>query len=189
LKDDLVLIKEVLDGNRDAFTLLIEKYKDKIFNYSYRLSGNRNDAEDIVQDTFINAYSHLDKFKIEYKFSTWLFTIATNITKNKLKRKKVICYTLDVPVDTENDEHLSREQVMASPDTAESNIESEEKSRFVSEMLNWLPEKYRVPFLLKHKEEYSYEEIAGMIKESVSTVKIRIYRAREMLTGKFKDRM
>ena len=188
MKDDLVLIKETIDGNKDAFAMLVEKYQDRIFNYSYQLVGNKQDAEDITQETFIKGYAHLRGFKIEYKLLSWLYTIATNITKNRIKRNKIVCYNLDVPNVTDTGEMI-RDVPDTRSDTPESSVDKSVTAQLVSEMLGSLPDQYRPPFLLKHKEQLSYEEIAGILKLPVSTVKIRVYRAREWLLKKYKDKV
>jgi RNA polymerase sigma-70 factor (ECF subfamily) len=152
------------------------------------LVGSSADAEDITQETFIKGYAHLRRFKIEYKFLSWLFTIATNIAKNRFKHNKIVCYNLDVPVDTETGE-MTRDVPDNRSVTPESSADRSDTAQLVSEMISSLPEQYRSSFLLKHQEQLSYEEIAGILKVPVSTIKIRVYRAREWLIKKYKDKV
>ncbi|OGS20826.1 MAG: hypothetical protein A2252_00215 [Elusimicrobia bacterium RIFOXYA2_FULL_39_19] len=185
--EDLFLIKEALEGNRDSFGLLVDKYKNSLFNLVYKYMGNSSDAQDICQDTFIKAYTHLNEYKINYKFSTWLFTIAANLSKNKLKRRKFIFFSIDKPI------HTDEENIIAEPEDKTSNNDTFmlklEQAGLVTEMLQSLPADYKIPFLLRHEENRSLEEIAQITNLSVGVVKIRIHRARMRLLKKYKEKL
>jgi len=141
--EDLSLIREALEGNRDSFGALVDKYKDALFNFVYKLMYNRDDAMDVCQDTYLKAYTHLKEFKVEYKFSTWLYTIAINTSRNKLKRRKFAFFSIDKPV--QNDD----EEITAEPaDTAETTEQAllkKEKNELLSEIIRSLSPDYRIP--------------------------------------------
>ena len=85
---DEELILEVQKGNNDGFDILVDRFKLRLFNYLFRMVGNRDDAEEIAQEAFVKAYIHADKYKTIAKFSTWLYTIATNLVRNRMRSKK-----------------------------------------------------------------------------------------------------
>ena len=185
--EDLSLIREALEGNRDSFGALVDKYKDALFNFVYKLMYNRDDAMDVCQDTYLKAYTHLKEFKVEYKFSTWLYTIAINTSRNKLKRRKFAFFSIDKPV--QNDDEEITDEPADTAETTEQALLKKEKNELLSEIIRSLSPDYRIPFLLKHEENRSLEEIAGITGLSTGVVKIRIHRARNILFKKFKERV
>jgi len=180
ITEDIVLIKETLAGKKEAFGHLVNKYKNSIFNLAYRLSGSYHDAEDVSQETFLQAYKKLKEFKIGLKFHTWLYTIALNICRNKLKRKSILkVVSLDKPIATEDSEVIWEiPDKNASPE--EILIQKEERKR-IGEKVHALPLKYRSVFLLRYTEGLTYEEISQVTGLPLGTVEVRLFRARTIL--------
>jgi len=180
ITEDIVLIKETLVGKKEAFGHLVNKYKNSIFNLAYRMSGSYHDAEDISQETFLQVYKKLKEFKVGLKFHTWLYTIALNICRNRLKRKSILkVVSLDEPIETENGEVI-REIPDKSVSAEEILIQKEEKKR-MGEMVHALPLKYRSVFLLRYTEGLAYEEISQVTGLPLGTVEVRLFRARKIL--------
>lgn len=164
-----IIEKIISEGNRDAFALIVEKYKVRIFNFIYRMVSNYEDAEDLSQEVFIRVYYSLGSFKKNFKFSHWIFKIALNICYDFLKKKKKI-------------------KKAEKKYFEERKIESEnEILDFLAEKIKELPEKYRVVIILKYMQGFSYEEISEILGISRNLVKIRIYRAKEKLYNELKE--
>jgi len=183
---DRTLIHRALANDQRAYEELTKKYEGSVYNLVYRMIENRQEAEDIVQETFIKAFNALATFNEEFAFSTWLFKIATNNCIDTLRKRKLQTYSLDSPVQTKDgevtrdfaDEHYSPEQFAI----------SSESTAIIFETIEALPDKYRTVINMRHKEERSYEEISAFLKIPIGTVKARIFRARELLKKKLKAR-
>jgi len=180
ITEDIVLIRETLTGKKEAFGRLVNKYKNSIFNLAYRMSGSYHDAEDISQETFLQVYKKLKEFKIGLKFHTWLYTIALNICRNKLKRESILkVVSLDKSIEIEDGEVIWEiPDKSASPE--EILIQKEERKR-IGEMVHALPLKYRSVFLLRYTEGLTYEEISQVTGLPLGTVEVRLFRARKIL--------
>lgn len=183
-----VLINQALEGDQKAYSEIVNQYQEKIFNFVYRMVKDRPLAEDITQETFIKAFRALSSFNSEYAFSTWLFKIAANNCIDHFRKKKLKTYSLDTPISAkEGDIHRDY------PDTTnhgpEDGILSQEKRLQIKSAISSLPKKYRDAILLRHTQDKSYEEIAEELDIPLGTVKVRIFRAREMLKKKLRDQM
>jgi len=183
--DDLTLIRETLDGNKESFGLLVEKYKNPIYNLCYRIMNNRPDAEDIAQDAFLRAYSKLKDFKVGFKFLNWLYSIAVNSARDALRKKR---RTNFIPLDSSPDaDQRSAEGLVPNgampPDRT---LERKKIKELVFRLVAELPAKYRVPLVFKYFEGWACEDISGLLHMPVGTVKIHLHRARAMLYKKFK---
>lgn len=183
---DRLLIQQALKGNQSAYKELIKKYRGSVYNLVYRMIENRQEAEDIVQETFIKAFNALSTFKEEFAFSTWLFKIATNNCIDTLRKRKLQTYSLDTPVQTRDGE-VSRD-FADNRYSPEQFAISTEGTTIILEAIEDLPPKYKVVINLRHKEDKSYEEISDLLHIPIGTVKARIFRARELLKKKLKDR-
>lgn len=185
-RDDGVLIKEAISGNRMSFAVLINRYKNKIFNLCYRMTGNYQDAEDISQEAFLRAWSGLNKFRIAQKFQNWLFTIAINLCRNKLKRDKIIKFiSIDKKIYTEDDEILF-EIADKNPTIEEMLLREEEKKR-INYLVHSLPDRYRPTFLLRYVEGLSYKEISEIMGLPIGTVEVQLFRAKKIILKKIKN--
>jgi len=183
---DRILIKDALQGNQRAYDELINKYRGSVYNLVYRMIENRQEAEDIVQETFIKAFNALKTFNEEFAFSTWLFKIATNNCIDTLRKRKLQTYSLDTPVQTKNGE-VSRDFADDRYSPEKSTISTESTS-IILEAVEALPQKYQHVINMRHREDKSYEEISEILNIPIGTVKARIFRARELLKKKLKER-
>lgn len=183
---DRLLIHRVLDGDDQAFEDLMQRYRQSVYNLVYRMIESPQEAEDIVQETFIKAYNALFSFNEEYAFSTWLFKIATNHCIDTLRKKKLRTYSLDTPIQTK-DGAVSRDYADESYSPEKSTITSEHTS-IILDAVDDLPEKYRTVINMRHRDDKSYEEISEFLNIPIGTVKARIFRAREILKRILKDK-
>jgi RNA polymerase sigma-70 factor, ECF subfamily len=172
-------IKQVLKGDQNAFGEIVEMYKDKVYQISYRMLGNRHEAEDIVQEAFIRAYVNIQRYNLELKFSTWLYRITTNLCIDRIRKKKPDYY-LDAEV--KGAEGLTMySQVPSKTTLPEDDVESLELQDTIQKEIMKLPEKYRSVIVLKYIEELSLKEISEILEMPLGTVKTRIHRGRESL--------
>ncbi|MGC5325170.1 RNA polymerase sigma factor SigW [Brevibacillus sp. SYSU BS000544] len=178
------LVERAKRGERDAFAELIEIYKDKIFQLAYRMVGNRQEAEDIAQETFLRVYANLHMYDSSYKFSTWIYRIATNLCIDRGRKKKPD-FSLDEEADgsTGLDWHSRLSSKEKSP---EEKIVTKEVQETVQDALSELAPKYRSIMILRYIEDLSLQEISDVLKLPVTTIKTRIHRGREALRGKLR---
>ncbi|MCG1023778.1 MULTISPECIES: RNA polymerase sigma factor SigW [Sutcliffiella] len=172
-------IKQIKKGDQDAFAEIVEIFKDKIYQLVYRMIGNSHEAEDIAQEAFIRAYININSFDVNRKFSTWLYRIATNLTIDRIRKKKPDYY-LDAEVaGTEGLTMYS--QVAADIALPEEEVETMELQGEIQRQILKLPDKYRSVIVLKYIDELSLIEISEILEIPVGTVKTRIHRGREAL--------
>lgn len=182
---DYDLVRKAKAGDGRAYDALMEMYHDAVFNVIFRMVRNKQEAEDLTQETFIKAYNSINSFNETYAFSTWLFKIATNHCIDFFRKRKLVTHSLDEPIQYKDNE-IKHEYATDEPNV-DSKIVASEKSKIIREAINKLPEKYRIAIILRHHEEKSYEEIAQILNLPLGTVKARIFRAREMLKKYLKD--
>ena len=176
------LIKKVKKGDRNAFAELVDLYKDKVYKVSYRMLGNRQEAEDVAQETFLRVYANIDSYDPSYKFSTWIYRIASNLSIDQLRKRKQI-YSLDKQV--EGTEGLEWHDRLSDPGQGpEDQLLTGEIQGQVQEAINSLTPKYRSIMILRYLEDLSLNEISEVLKLPVSTIKTRIHRGRETLRKK-----
>ncbi|WP_114571390.1 RNA polymerase sigma factor SigW [Exiguobacterium flavidum] len=182
----LRLIERVKGGDRDAFAALVDLYKDGAFLVAFRVLRDRMEAEDATQEAFIRVYTKIDTYNAQWKFRTWLYRIVTNVSIDRL-RKKQPDYSLDAEMS--GTEGLTLYSQLESKDKLpeQQAVESEQRSE-VEQAIAMLPEKYRVPLVLKYVEDLSLKEISEMTDLPVATVKTRIHRGREALKKQFVKR-
>lgn len=167
-------IKQVKKGDQNAFAEIVDLYKDKIYQLCYRMLGNVHEAEDIAQEAFIRAYVNIDSFDINRKFSTWLYRIATNLTIDRIRKKKPDYY-LDAEV--AGAEGLTMySQIAADGVLPEDAVLSLELSDTIQKKILKLPDKYRTVIVLKYIDELSLIEIGEILNIPVGTVKTRRQR-------------
>ncbi|WP_026692929.1 RNA polymerase sigma factor SigW [Peribacillus kribbensis] len=172
-------IKKVLKGDQNAYSLIVDEYKDKVFYLCYRMVGSRHEAEDLAQEAFVKAFINLKSFNLTMKFSTWLFRIATNLCIDRLRKKKPDYY-LDAEIaGTDGLDMYS--QIASDTESPEEEVESMEVQETIQKEILKLPEKYRSVIVLKYIEELSLKEISDTLDLPVGTVKTRIHRGREAL--------
>jgi len=176
-KIDHDLFRRVQKGDMVAFTELVNRYRDRLMNVIGRMPISHEEAEDIVQEAFVRVYQHRDAFDFKHCFSTWLYTIALNLARNDLRKKKRYKF-FDI-FDLQN-----KEIDVAVEAKIPSNI-----GPALENAISSLPDKYKTAFMLRDIEEMSYEEIARILSVPLGTVKSRVNRARSILRDKLKPRM
>jgi RNA polymerase sigma-70 factor, ECF subfamily len=183
LNGDAALVSKAQEGDAAAFNELVSKYERKVFRLAKNITNNQEDAEDVLQETFLKAYSHIGGFQGNSKFYTWLVRIAVNEALMKLrKRKSDKTVSLDEGVDT-GEEVMVRE-VAVWDDNPEQRYSQAEIREILQEAVEGLRPAFRTVFVLRDIEELSTEETANMLDLSVPAVKSRLLRARLQLREK-----
>ena len=185
--EDTKLIHAALRGNQAAYKSLMKKYHDQIYHLIARIIRNKDQVEDLTQETFVKAFSSLKNFNEEYAFSTWLYKIATNSSIDFIRKKKLDTFSIDKPIQV-NDSDYTFEL----PDTTyqpDKTLIQRQRSTLIEEAIHQLPEKYKKVILMRHTEERDYAEIAKMLKLPIGTVKAHIFRARELLNKYLRDKI
>ncbi len=168
LDDDFSLIKRFIDGEEEIFDELVRRHKEKVRNIIYLTLNDRNYVDDIAQDVFITVYRSLKNFRFESQFTTWLYRVTVNKCKDYLRRKNIRKIILPFK-DTQEDPGY------------EISPESSDTKEIIQQAIAKLPDKMRIPLVLKDIEGFSYQEIAETMQCEIGTVKSRIFRAREGL--------
>jgi len=183
---ELESIRMTLAGDKEAFRFIVDSYKNGVFNLLFRMSGNRQDAEDLAQEAFIKAFKNLHSYDKKYPFRNWILTIAANLCKNHIKRGKILNI---ISIFAGKHDPEERNELIDPP--AENNnppdhiIEKEEKQRLFG-IVDLLPERYKIVFMLRYVEEFSYSEIANITGFPLGTVETYIYRAKEQFLKNLK---
>ncbi|MDX1953780.1 MAG: sigma-70 family RNA polymerase sigma factor [Verrucomicrobiota bacterium] len=182
---DAALMQKVKEGDIAAFELLVEKYKQPILNLLFRTLHDATEAEDLAQNVFVQVFKSAHRYRVEAKFSTWLYTIARNLCLNEIRRRS------RHPADSmdqsqESEDHTPRQYIDKSNAPASERLLQDELIHKVEEALASLPEKQRTAILLFKEGEKSYEEIASILDLSLSATKSLIHRGRETLKQKLK---
>jgi len=176
---DVALVEQTLAGKQEAFAVLVERYKDAVQNLAYRMLSNVTKAEDVTQEVFVRAYTQLATYKPAHKFSTWLLSIASHLAIDQLRRRRFLALPLeDVPfLEWITDLGAGPEQ---------SALAGEQQDE-IQAYLQRLHSKYRSVIVLRYWYDFSYEEIAAMLKLTPALVKARLHRARELLARYMKE--
>jgi len=174
---DYQLMRSIQDGDMVAFNSMVDRYKGRLMNVIGRMLSSTEEAEDVVQETFVRVYQHRQSFNFQHCFSTWIYTIALNLARNELrKRKKFKFYDITEMQGNE----------------AEFAVEMDLPSRLpqvLNVAIKALPEKYRTAFMLRDMQEMPYDEVAKVLSVPLGTVKSRVNRARMILRDKLQPRM
>ncbi len=171
--EDSTVVTRCLDGQVEAYGLLVNRYSGRIINLAFAMIGDRHEAEDIAQEAFVRAYRGLGRFERRAKFSSWLYQIALNLCKDHLKARSRHARSADegqlAILDGDPQEQAPRVVLKG---------ELSEKMR---EAINRLPYLYRESFVLRHLQGLEYEEVAAITGVAADTARVRAYRARELL--------
>lgn len=177
---DAELLRELRSENSEAaLRVLVSRYQNSLMNFVYRFLGDKDSAKDIVQETFIRVYKKGDTYKEIAKFSTWLYSIASNLAKSELKK---IRRQGKLPSATDNESEASiTDRIRSSELLPEERLDLQMKEELIQSALLELPDHYREAVILRDVQELSYEEIAELLQAETGTVKSRINRGRALL--------
>lgn len=170
---DTVLINRILSGDNSGFSILVDRYRDLAFTLGFRIIGNREDAEEIVQDAFLSAYKGLDQFRRKARFSTWLYRIVYNKAISRKRLKKAPVSSLE--------ESTYIPYVIEEDGGSEDVLNQQERTGFLEKALSRLTEEDRTIVTLYYLNESSIDEIHAVTGLSRSNVKVRLFRARKKL--------
>ena len=176
--DDAAVVSAFLGGETRAFDELVERYQTRLLNFVFRTIGDRDRAEDLVQEVFIRVHRHLHRFDRSKKFSTWIYTIASNLAKNELRnrsRNPLVFFAAMQGAEDEEERPLQFEDKTSRPDDM---YRKRHLRDLVEKTVAALPEHHRQVFVLRELEGKSYEEIADITACNLGTVKSRLNRAR-----------
>ncbi len=171
---DEELIARFQKGDMYAFDLLVRRYKEPLLNFIYRFLGNMVEAEDIVQDTFYRVFKNKHYYKEVAKFSTWIYTIAGNLAKTELRRRKRR-KLFSINRETATEKEFELPDLVSNP---EKETDSALTEKIIQKAISNLPPKFRQVIILRDVQGFSYEEISGIVKVPLGTVKSRVNRAR-----------
>ena len=171
--NDQVYIDSILNGDANAFTVLVDRYKDLVFTLALRMMKHREEAEEVAQDTFIKVYKSLNKFKGDSKFSTWIYRVALNTCLDRLKKNKRQQYTVEINEYTEHQ--------IKTLDNALDKIEAKEREQAMQDCLALLPSEDSFLLTLYYFEELSLEEIGKIVDLKPNNVKVKLFRSRKKL--------
>ena len=171
--DDKQLVKRYLEGDEESFSILIDRYLKYIYNFVYRLCGNKTEAEDITQDTFLKVWKKLKSYDDRKGFKTWLFTIARNTTIDYLRKKKDLRFS---DFDTEDGNYI--EDTLIDTEILQDDIFARGENKTIFEnIFSEMPSIYREIIVLYYDDGLTLEEISEVLKRSVNTVKSQHRRA------------
>lgn len=188
IKDkDFELVQAINSGQYDLFHDLVKRYEHKLYNFSLRMCRNPSDAEDLVQETFLNVFRYLKDFRYETKFKNWLYRIATSTCIKKRRRSK-FAPERELSLDEFIPKNEAETQTQV-PDWAKMPLDkllNEELAEIIHQAILSLPEKYRMVIVLRDIEGFTTAETAQILDLSASNVKVRLHRARLFLREKLK---
>ncbi|CAM2773131.1 RNA polymerase sigma factor [Flavobacterium frigoris] len=179
--NDQYYITKIVAGDSNAFAVLVDRYKDLVFTLALRMLKNREEAEEVAQDTFIKVFQSLVKFKGDSKFSTWIYRITYNGCLDRLKKYKQQ-YNV-VPIDD------FTERQIVDLDNALEALEEQEQRQEILECLHLLPYEDRFLLTLYYYEEQSLEEVSKIVGLTANNVKVKLFRSRKKLAAILKERL
>jgi RNA polymerase sigma-70 factor (ECF subfamily) len=181
-QSDELLVKKVQEGDTNAYNVLVIKYQYKVAQIISKFVANNADINDIAQDAFIKAYKAINSFRGESSFYTWLYRIVVNAAKTFLESNSKHKNSIDV--DSPEFQSIDEQGILASKDTPDRIIESQELHEVILKAMNDLPKELREAITLREIEGMSYDDMAIALKVPVGTVRSRIFRAREFIESR-----
>jgi RNA polymerase sigma-70 factor (ECF subfamily) len=177
--DEAEILRRCRAGDEKAYRELIQRYQRQVYSIALRMVRRNEDAEDLTQETFVRMFRALDRYDPSRPFAAWLFTIASRLCIDHLRRRRVSPISLfQREAGSEEERMIDVEDPGLKPDETTSHLEEEQRTR---DLIDSLPEHYRIVVMLRHQQDLSYEEIAGALGLPLGTVKARIHRARALL--------
>jgi len=174
LPTDEELISRFQKGDTYAFDQLVRRYKDPLLNFIFRFVGDMVESEDIVQETFYRVFKNKHYYKEVAKFSTWIYTIAGNLAKTELRRRRRR-KVFSIHKDSREEKDIDIPDIKGDPEKKVNTVLTE---KIIEKAIRNLPEKFRQVIILRDIQEFSYEEISSILKVPLGTVKSRVNRAR-----------
>jgi RNA polymerase sigma-70 factor (ECF subfamily) len=183
------VVVQARKGSEAAYRELLSRYERPVFSLIFRMVRDRETAEDLAQETFIKVLNNLDRYSPEFKFSSWLFKIANNLTIDHLRRRRVDTISIEGAPDAVTAESAKATSiaVVSADESPLEELESRELGTAIERAIGKLRPEYRACIMLRHVEDKSYEEIAEIVKLPLGTVKTYIHRARHELRAALGD--
>jgi RNA polymerase sigma-70 factor, ECF subfamily len=180
---DHELVTFARSGSEKAYRELLDRYQRPVFSLVFRMVRDREQAEDLAQETFVKVFNHLDNYNPKYKFSSWIFKIASNLAIDTLRKKTPDTVSLDGSRYAQTNEEIesTRISIASSDENPEQLLEAKELGEEIENAIGQLRAEYRTAILLRHVEGRPYEEIAEIMEIPLGTVKTYIHRARTEL--------
>lgn len=183
-RSDQELITSALEGDQTAYKELMNRHKTTIFHIIMKIVRDSEATADLVQETFMKAFTSLESYRSEYRFSTWLYRIGANCAIDYLRKQRIKTLSLNAPSET-----FEGQAEFDIPDESynpEKDLINQQRKVSINDAIDSLPDKYRKVIIYRHKDNKSYEEIADALGIPIGTVKARIFRARELLKKKLR---
>jgi RNA polymerase sigma-70 factor (ECF subfamily) len=182
-EDDIKTIKLIHSSKKHLFANLVDNYKGAVMSVIYRFTGDRNESEDVAQETFVKAFKYLGSFDTNKTFSTWLLKIATNCSYDHISKMRKRAFE---SIDQKNEDQKEFEVKSDETTPEEKMIAFDENIQLQSALMK-LPDQYREILVLRYVQELSYNEIADVMEIPMSSVKVNIHRAKTRLANVYKE--
>ena len=186
---DNALISAYLSGNESAFEALVHRYEDRLVNYLNNILHDYDLSVDLAQETFIRVFRNASHYKGKYKFSTWIYRIATNLAIDEMRRRERkgrFFFHNVISLFQKDEETFQFPDLKESPESA---LGNKERLQLLQTAIDSLPQKYRLAFILKEAQELSYQETSDILKISLGTAKSRNHRAKLLLRKKLSAKL
>lgn len=183
-QEDFDAIRRAIDGESGAYTFLQKKYKKIVLTLIRRMIKDEDDVDDLVQETFIKAFSALNTFQYGYSFSSWIYRIASNNCIDFLRKKRFTMVSISSQYDDSDEDHeIEIKDNSYQPDIS---LMNDEKKQLLLDAIEKLPENYREIIKMRHEEDMDYKEISDKLNLPLGTVKAHLFRARKILFEELK---
>ena len=179
--NDQILINQIVEGDTNSFTILVDRYKDLVFTLALRMLKNREEAEEVAQDTFIKTYKSLEKFKGDAKFSTWIYRVAYNSCLDRIKKNKKHLNNVEINEFTEHQ--------VVTIDNALDNMETKERKEAMQRCINTLPSEESFLLTLYYFDDLSLDEISKIVGITANSIKVKLFRSRKKLATILKSQL
>ncbi len=177
--NELLLIKRSIKGDVDAFEELIKDYKKMAYNIALRVLRNKEDAEDISQEALVKVFRNIDSFNMQSTFKVWLYRIVMNTCLDFKRKKKIVTYSIDKPLESDESEIL--QDIPDNSNNPDVIIQNKLESQMLYECIEMLDDDFRTVIVLRDLQNLSYKDIASILSCNEGTIKSRLNRARKKL--------
>ncbi len=179
--NDQILINQIVEGDTNSFTILVDRYKDLVFTLALRMLKNREEAEEVAQDTFIKTYKSLEKFKGDSKFSTWIYRVAYNSCLDRIKKNKKHLNDVEINEFTEHE--------VVTIDNALDKMETKEQRDAIHRCIDKLPSEESFLLTLYYFDDLSLDEISKIVGITANSIKVKLFRSRKKLATILKSQL